>query len=115
MRVDARVFLLRVLHGTVCIYFFMCLTYLYYVGITGVATWWLLLALVSLGAEAFAVFVLNKGNCPLTHVQRMIGDDKPFFELFLPPHLAKKAIPTFAVVTWIAIGLLLLRLLQTLV
>ena len=101
---------LRILHGALTIYFALCLIYLFIVGITGnVNTALFILAVFSLAAEGVAVFAFNDGNCPLIHVQRKIGDDKPFFELLLPEYLAKQAIPVFAGLTILALLIILLR------
>jgi hypothetical protein len=62
--------------------------------------------MVSLAAEGFMVFVLNKGDCPLIHIQKRIGDPIPFFNLIFPAPFAKKAIPIFSMIT--LAGLLLL-------
>jgi hypothetical protein len=105
-----KVALLRIVHSLFTVYFLMCLAYLYYAGISGVFNALLLIAVVSLGAEGIVVFILNQGDCPLIHIQRRLGDDKPFFELFLPKHIAKRAIPFFAVLSWVAVGLLIVRL-----
>jgi len=102
---------LRIVHGLFAVYFIGCLGYLYYAAFAGRLDWLLILAIVSLAVEGFAVFILNGGDCPLIHIQRKIGDDKPFFELILPPKLAKRAIPIFAALTWTAVGWLILRLL----
>ncbi|HSE61864.1 MAG TPA: hypothetical protein VLA88_06265, partial [Candidatus Saccharimonadales bacterium] len=53
------------------------------------------------------VFALNKGQCPLIHIQRRVGDETPFFELFFPPRVAKLAIPVFAALTVLAILILI--------
>jgi hypothetical protein len=68
----------------------------------------LLVAIVSLGIEGFVVFALNEGHCPLIHIQRVVGDDKPFFELFFPPKIARKAIPVFAMLTWVGLACLII-------
>jgi hypothetical protein len=60
--------------------------------------------------EGVVVFILNKGDCPLIHIQRKIGDNTPFFQLFLPEKLAKKAVPFFAKITWFGLALLAIRL-----
>jgi hypothetical protein len=69
-----------------------------------------LVAVISLGIEGFIVFTLNSGDCPLIHIQRRIGDNTPFFNLFFPAKMAKQAIPTFAKLTWIGVVLLMVRL-----
>lgn len=106
-----KVFILRVIHGLFALYFILCLMYLYYAAIFAKADMLLLIAVVSLCIEGFVVFVLNKGDCPLIYIQKRIGDDIPFFQLFLPAKLAKQAIPTLVQATWLGIALLLIRLL----
>jgi hypothetical protein len=106
-----KVHLLRLFHGLIVIYFIICLAYLYYCAIVVRVDGWLALSAVSLGVEAIIVFMLNQGDCPLIHVQRKIGDNKPFFELFFPAPVAKQAIPFFAAMTWLAVGILVIRLL----
>ena len=101
---------LRIFHGVLTIFFALCLLYLFIVGFTGSVDKTLFtIAIISLAAEGIAVFAFNQGNCPLIHVQKKIGDEKPFFELFLPPKQAKLAIPVFAALTIIALALILLR------
>jgi hypothetical protein len=68
-----------------------------------------MIAILSLAIEGVAVFAFNQGDCPLIHIQKRIGDSKPFFELLLPSRLAKQAIPVFALLTIIAILVILLR------
>ena len=103
---NAKVVLLRTIHGLFAAYFLICLGYVYYAAFTERFDLILIIALISLAGEAFLVFVVNGGDCPLIHVQRRIGDEKPFFELFLPPRLAKKAIPFFSVLALIGAALL---------
>src|SRR3954470_1887180 len=98
---------LRVIHGLFVLYFTACLMYMYYASLTSTFNLLLLISVVSLAIEGFIVFVINSGHCPLIHVQRRIGDETPFFELFLTPRLAKRAIPIFAVITWIGVALLI--------
>lgn len=66
-------------------------------------------ALIAVWIEAFFVFVLNKGNCPMFYIHRKFGDDKYFFELFFPKRIAKKVIPIVAVISLIATLLLILQ------
>jgi hypothetical protein len=83
---------------------------LYYSAIFSRINILLFISVVSLAAEGFIVFILNKGDCPLIHIQKRIGDNTPFFNLFLPPKIAKQAIPFFAKLTWIGVTLLIARL-----
>lgn len=47
-------------------------------------------------AEGGAVLV-GRGNCPMAPKQEAWGDPVPFFELILPPRVAKAAFPVLAV------------------
>jgi hypothetical protein len=40
----------------------------------------------------------SAGNCPLGPLLRRLGDETPFFELYLPPRAAKLAIPILAAI-----------------
>lgn len=104
-----KVTILRVIHGFFALYFIICLIYLYYSVFFFKPNIFLAIALLSLGVEGFVVFILNKGDCPLIHIQRKLNDTTPFFELFLSKKAAKKAIPFFAVLTWAAVGLLIMK------
>lgn len=101
---------LRIVHGLFALYFLGCLAYLWYVAITKqVDDGLFVISVLSLAVEGFVVFALNKGNCPLVHIQRRINDNIPFFELFMPRKLAKTAIPVAAGLTLIAVVIILLR------
>jgi hypothetical protein len=52
-----------------------------------------------------AGLVAGRGDCPMTPLQRRLGDPVPMFELVLPPRVAKAAIPVLAVVA--VLGLVL--------
>jgi hypothetical protein len=43
--------------------------------------------------------VVGHGDCPVGPLQAEWGDPVPFFELVLPPHAAKAAVPVLAVVS----------------
>jgi hypothetical protein len=43
--------------------------------------------------------IAGGGNCPVGPLQAQMGDPVPFFELVLPPHAAKAAVPILAVVS----------------
>jgi hypothetical protein len=51
----------------------------------------------------------NGGNCPLGPFLAKLGDETPFFELFLPPPAAKLAIPILAGVSVLGAVLLAVR------
>lgn len=45
-----------------------------------------------------AGLIAGRGDCPMTPLQRRLGDPVPMFELVLPPRAAKAAVPVLAVV-----------------
>lgn len=111
MKLTRPIIILRVIHGLFTLFFALCLIELYYAAVTRQTGVLLVISVISLAIEGAVVFIFNRGDCPLIHIQRKIGDDKPFFELFLPSNLARKAIPYFAILTLLAVGLLVVRLL----
>ncbi len=87
----------RIVHGLISALFLGCIAALYVAGWRGRADAVTLAALAALGLEC--VFVLACGcNCPLGPLLRRLGDEKPFFELFLPPRVAKAAVPALGTV-----------------
>ncbi|RJR15015.1 hypothetical protein C4579_03025 [Candidatus Microgenomates bacterium] len=103
------VLLLRIIHTLFAVYFILCIGYIYYAAITATIDLFLGIAIFSLCLEGFLVFVLNKGHCPLAPLQAKLNDPVPFFNLFLPDRLAKKAIPFFTVVMVLGLLFLVLR------
>lgn len=69
---------------------------------------WFWPAAAFLGVQG-AGLVAGRGDCPMTPVQRRLGDPVPMFELFLPPRAAKAAVPTLAAVAMVGLGLALRR------
>jgi len=100
------VHLVRLAHGLVSALFLSCLGYVYYCGVTDTRSIWLVLSVIALAGEG-AVVALNGGDCPLGFVHQRVGDEKAFFELFLPKRAAKLAVPFLAAVTVVGFGLLL--------
>lgn len=99
------ILVIRSAHGLITLYFLTCIVSIYYAGLTGQMNIWTYLAVASLLVEAMVVG-LNHGDCPLGAIHRKFGDQKAFFELFLPKHIAKKAVPVLGIVA--AAGILLL-------
>jgi len=108
---STKIILLRVIHSLFAIYFIGCLLYLYYAAITSRFDLFLLVAFVSLSIEGFVVYIVNNGDCPLTHIQKKINDNTPFFELFFPPKFARNSFKIFALFTWGGVLLLAIKLL----
>ena len=99
------------LHTAFAVYFIACIAAIYSAAITLHIDLILWLAIASLAVEGIAVFLLNGGHCPLAPLQRKLDDSVPFFNLFLPAPLAKKAIPFFTTVTFLGLAVLIVRFL----
>lgn len=83
------VYVLRGIHVLVAFFLSGCLLYLYYAVVTGAAiTTYAWGAVAAILAEGIVFFGLRR-DCPLSMVQRRYGDEKGFFELFLPPQAAR--------------------------
>jgi len=103
------VYILRAVHVLIGLVLGACLLYLYYVLLTGAAlTGYVWAAAAALGAEGL-VFVAFGRTCPFSLWQQRYGDDRGFFELFLPGRYARAAFPVLAVVSAIALILIGLR------
>jgi len=107
LRPKTLILLIRSIHGLITLYFLSCIGLIYYADISRQASILAYLAAASLVIEGIVV-TLNHGDCPLDAVHHRVGDDKTFFELFLPKPLAKSAVPVLGVVAIIGIGLLLI-------
>jgi hypothetical protein len=95
----------RIGHGLITCAFLACIAEVYVAAWRAALDALALAALAALGAEGVLVAVCG-GNCPLGPFLRRLGDEKPFFELFLPPRAAKAAIPVLGAVA--ALGALAL-------
>lgn len=67
-----------------------------------------LAALGALCVEGILV-LLSRGHCPLAPMLRSLGDETPFFELFLSPRAAKLAVPILGAVSVLGAVLLAAR------
>lgn len=97
------IYLVRILHGIITAFFLTCIIYIYYAGITNQKTTLAYIAVAFIFIEGLVVS-LNKGVCPMGPLHKMFGDQKTFFELFLPKKVAKKAVPFLGIIA--AIGVL---------
>ena len=97
--------LIRSIHTLIALMFICCIVVVYYSGITKAVNVWLYLATGALFIEGI-VLTSNRGDCPLAYAHRKYGDDKAFFELFMPKHIAKHMIRVVPAVT--AMGYILL-------
>ena len=102
------VLLIRALHGAISVFFLSCLAYVYYAAITRQRSRRLAVVAGALVVEGVVVYA-NGGDCPLGPLHKRFGDEKTFFELFVPPHVARHAVPFFAAVAALGGLLVLLR------
>jgi hypothetical protein len=100
---------LRIVHGLIAAALIASVGAIYYAVVTETHGTWLYTALAALLLEGIVV-MLNKGNCPSGHVSRRYGDSKPFFELFLPPRIAKQMFKVNFVILLMGCLLLPIRL-----
>jgi hypothetical protein len=85
-------------HGLVSVLFLACIAAVYAGAWRGTAGTLTLAAVGALLLEGLLV-LLSRGSCPLGPLFRRLGDDTPFFELLLPRHAARLAVPVLAAVT----------------
>lgn len=102
------VLLVRLLHGSITVFFLWCIGYIYYAAFTRRRGPLLEVVIGAVVVEG-AVVGLNGGECPLGGVHRRYGDERTFFELFVPKRYARHAVPFFAAVTVLGILLALAR------
>jgi hypothetical protein len=90
----------------------MCLIHLYYVMLSASEitpyVWGAMAALVAEGM----VFLGLRRDCPLSIWQRKYGDEKGFFELFLPRPAARAAFPVLLIVSAVPFLAILWRALR---
>lgn len=79
-------------HALIAACFLGAIAYIWFCALTGRRTPLLRVAIAALAAEGAAV-AANRGDCPLGPLGDRIGDQRPLFELVLPPRAAKAAVP----------------------
>jgi hypothetical protein len=99
------IILVRSLHTLMAAFLITCIVYLYYCKITDCIGLKAYMAAAFLLGEGLIVLVNNR-ECPLSALQRKYGDNKGFFNLFLPHTVIPYVYPSLAVVA--SVGILLL-------
>jgi hypothetical protein len=102
------VLLVRLLHGALTAFFLTCIGYVYYAALrrrSGLLLWGAIGALTLEGV----VVLTNDGDCPLGVVHRRYGDDRDFFELFMPRRLSERAVPVLGTIAVSGVILALTR------
>jgi hypothetical protein len=88
----------RAIHAGWSVVGLSSLGYIWASALTGRRDWPLWASVGFLLVEGGAL-VVGRGDCPMGQLQAEWGDPVPFFELVLPPRLAKAAVPALAVAT----------------
>lgn len=105
------VLLVRLLHGAITAFFLACIGTIYYSAVTGRRSRYLYPAIAAVAIEG-AIVLANGGKCPLGGVHKRYGDDRDFFELFMPKRLSQHAVPYLGGLTVAGIGVALWRRLR---
>jgi hypothetical protein len=98
----------RVVHAAWSVAQLGCLGYIWGSALTGRRSPRLWAGVAFLCVEGGAL-VVGGGDCPVGPLQAEWGDPVPFFELILPPHAAKAAVPVLAAVSLTGIAAVVLR------
>jgi hypothetical protein len=95
---------LRVFHTLIAVTELACLGYVWTCALTRRRDAAFRASVGVLVAEGTGL-VIGRGGCPLGPLQDRLGDPIPFFQLVLPPHAAKAAVPVLAGVSVAGLGL----------
>jgi len=98
----------RIIHVVIGLFFISCLAYLFISAFRPDITFWTYFCFISIILEGLLLFA-NKGECPLTLFQNRLGDNKGFFDLFLPGKALPFVIPVFSILTTLAAILIYLK------
>jgi hypothetical protein len=88
-----KLFLIKLVHAALFVFFSSCLAYVFYSGITRTYDWILFLAVGTILIESL-VLLLNKWQCPLTDLAKKYGDEHGrvtdmFFPAWFVPHVLR--------------------------
>jgi hypothetical protein len=97
-----------VVHGLIVAFFFTCIAVVFVAAWRGQIDLTTQLAVAALTVEGLLVLA-SGGDCPLSPVFRRLGDETPFFGLFLPPRATALAVPVLGATTGLGLALLALR------
>jgi len=80
------IFVIRFIHSIVTIFLILSIIYIYYIAITRRFSYFIIIPVLALIAEAIFL-IYNRGNCPLMYIHKKYGDEKGFWDLFLPKRI----------------------------
>ncbi len=97
----------RFIHILIGSFFIACLIYIYYAAFAGPLDWKVYFCLTAIIIEGIVLMVFK--GCPLTIIQNKIGDNKGFFDLFLPQKVLPFIVPGYIILTFVALGFIYLN------
>jgi len=101
------ILIIRFFHILITILFLLSIIYLYYAALTKRFSYLLFLPLLLLIIEAIFL-IYNNGNCPLKNIHERYGDEKGFWDLFLPKKFIPYVVKTLEIITVIGFIFLIL-------
>lgn len=102
-------FLIKLLHTVIFIIMSAGVFFILYCGIAGIKNWVLLISIVLILIEGFALF-LNKFECPLTSLAKKYGFvHERYMDIFLPRWFTPFVVPVFTVLFLIGLILVILN------
>ena len=102
------IILARIVHVIIGLFFISCLMYLFVSAFSPDLTFWTYFSFTAIVLEGL-LLLANKGQCPITLFQNRLGDNKGFFDLFLPDKALPYVIPVFSILTTLACILIFLK------
>lgn len=108
MKNQKAIYIVRLIHSAIAAFFIFCIGILYYFALAEKSSPWTIWIIAILLVEGW-VLMVNQGKCPLSFFHRKYGDDKKFYDLFLPEAIAPYAPHFLGVATVIGIILLLAK------
>ena len=105
------IFVVRLFHIIATIILIASIIYIYYVILTRNFSYFLLIPLGLLVLEAIFL-IYNRGKCPMDGVHKKYGDEKGFWDLFLPKRIVPYVVKVLDAITIIGFVIILLEFLK---
>jgi len=105
-RRSGMIFLIRIIHTIIFLLSLLCIAYVYYCGLRKQPDSIAYFASAVLVLQAILVLINNR-QCPLRVLHRKFGDEKGFFDLFIPKAVLPYVYPSLVVIGSLGIILLI--------
>jgi hypothetical protein len=102
------IFVVRLFHIIATIILIASIIYIYYVIFTRKFSYFLLIPLGLLILEAIFL-IYNRGKCPMDKVHKKYGDEKGFWDLFLPKRIVPCVVKVLDTITILGFIIILLE------